>query len=107
MKTRVMSIVSQTSNREWIAYAAVIVLLFVLYFILDLRLQSSYRALERERYYEEVAIDSLQSEISLADLQVYTLSALERIRPMAENLGLGMYEPAYKVMLATTKEDRK
>lgn len=104
MKTRVMSIVNQTSKKEYAVYAAVILLLIVCYVMGDLRLQSGYRALEKMRHDVSVSADSLRSEILRADLQVNMLSSLERIAPMAENLGLALNEPANKVMFKVSSE---
>lgn len=99
MKTRVMSIVSQVSKKERTVYAIVVMVLLVAYVMCDLRLQSGYRALEKERHEEIVAGDSLRSEILRADLQENTLTSLEHILPLAENMGLGFFEPANKVIL--------
>lgn len=99
MKTQMISIVSQTSKMEYGVYIAVGLIVFVLYVMCDLYMQNVCRMLEKDRHDMEEEILRLHGEILLADKQIDELSSYERIRPMAENIGLSFNEAANKVQL--------
>lgn len=69
------------------------------YLMAGFTLQNKYWELLREKREAERLSEKLRSEILLADLELSKLTSLERIRGLADSLGLSFREPAQKVRL--------
>lgn len=80
-----------------------LLLLGCVYLMAGFTLQNKYWELLKEKRDAEQLSEKLRSEILLADLELNKLTSLERIRPLADSLGLSFREPAQKVRIREGK----